>query len=64
MILTLASYKCDLNAINQSGNTALHLSVSKNFLLITRLLLCLGADPNIVNNQSDSPRHLAAKLGE
>lgn len=64
MILTLASYNCDLNAKNQSGNTALNLAVSKNFLLITRLLLCLGADPNIANNQNDSPRHLAAKLGE
>lgn len=64
MILTLGSYKCDLNVTNQSGNTALNLAVSKGFLLITRLLLCLGADPNITNDQNDSPRHLAAKLGE
>lgn len=62
--MTIASYRCDLNIPNHNGNTALHLAVSKRYLLLTRVLLCLGADPNVVNVHGDSPRHLAAKLSE
>jgi len=65
MIVTLASYGCALNVpANGSGNTALHLAVSKRYLDVSRLLLALGADPNTVNEHGDSPRHLAAKLKE
>lgn len=64
MIVTLASYHCDLNIPNASGNTALHLAVSKKYLDVTRLLLCLGGDPNTINENKDTPRHLAAKLNE
>lgn len=62
--MTLASYDCDLNIENGSGNTALHIAVSKRYLDLTRLLIALGADPNRTNNHQDTPRHLAAKLNE
>jgi ankyrin repeat protein len=64
MLVTLTSYGCDLDVANDSGNTALHLAVSKKYLDVTRLLLAMGADPNPVNEHNDTPRHLAAKLNE
>lgn len=60
--MTLASYNCDLNIADQSGDTALHMAVSRCDLQMTRLLLCLGADPNLKNKHGDTPRHLASKL--
>lgn len=62
--MTLSSYNCDLNVADRSGDTALHLAVSRRDLQMTRLLLCLGADPNVKNKHGDTPRHLAAKLQE
>ena len=60
--MTLASHNCEINVRDRSGNTPLHISVSKGDLQMTRLLLCLGADPNIKNKHGDTVRHLAAKL--
>lgn len=62
--MTLSSYNCDLNVSDLSGDTALHLSVSRRDLLMTRLLLCLGADPNVKNKHGETPRHLASRLQE
>uniref|UniRef100_A0A9J2Q136 phospholipase A2 n=1 Tax=Ascaris lumbricoides TaxID=6252 RepID=A0A9J2Q136_ASCLU len=64
LVMTLSSYNCDLNVADRSGDTALHLAVSRRDLQMTRLLLCLGADPNVKNKHGDTPRHLAAKLQE
>ena len=61
--MCLASYGADLDVKADASNmTALHMAVSQKNLDITRLLLCLGADPNQTNCQGDTPRHLAAKL--
>lgn len=62
LVMTLASYGCDINVVDRSGNTPLHLAVSHGDLMMTRLLLCLGADVQIKNKQNDTVRHLAAKL--
>lgn len=63
--MCLASYGANLDVQADNGKmTALHISVSKRDMNITRLLLCLGADPNIENMHGDTPRHLAAKLNE
>ncbi len=59
-----ASYAADLDALDANGNTALHIAVSKRDLELTRLLLCLGANANVVNKHDDSPRHLAARLNQ
>ncbi|KAL3096379.1 hypothetical protein niasHS_004345 [Heterodera schachtii] len=66
MVMCLLSYGAGLDeqAEDSDKMTALHFAVSKRNLQITRLLLCLGADPNLVNAHGDSPRHLAAKLNE
>ena len=61
--MCIASYGAELNVeADGSKMTALHLAVSQRNLEITRLLLCLGADPNRTNTQGDTPRHLASKL--
>ncbi|KAL3100875.1 hypothetical protein niasHT_029296 [Heterodera trifolii] len=65
MVMCLLSYGAGLDEQADSDKmTALHLAVSKRNLQITRLLLCLGADPNLANAHGDTPRHLAAKLNE
>ena len=64
MIVTLASYGCDVNARDSIGNSALHIAVTKGYHDIARLLLCLGADQNAVNAHGESARHLCAKMNE
>ncbi|KJH40752.1 ankyrin repeat protein [Dictyocaulus viviparus] len=62
LMITLLSYCCDIDAQDNDGNTALHIAVSKRNNEATRLLLCLGANPNLTNSNDDTPRHLAARL--
>ncbi|KAL3075134.1 hypothetical protein niasHS_013357 [Heterodera schachtii] len=66
MVMSLLSYGAGLDEQTTDGDkmTALHLAVSNRNLQITRLLLCLGADPNVANAHGQTPRHLAAKLNE
>uniref|UniRef100_A0A1I8B5N7 phospholipase A2 n=1 Tax=Meloidogyne hapla TaxID=6305 RepID=A0A1I8B5N7_MELHA len=65
LTICIASYGADLNVpADCSKMSALHMAVSQRNLEITRLLLCLGADPNPVNSHGDTPRHMAAKLNE
>ncbi|KAL3075135.1 hypothetical protein niasHS_013358 [Heterodera schachtii] len=54
----------DGNTCFARSQTALHLAVFERNLQITRLLLCLGADPNVANAHGETPRHLAATLNE
>ncbi|KAL3075125.1 hypothetical protein niasHS_013348 [Heterodera schachtii] len=65
MVMCLLSYGAGLDQQADSGKmTALHYAVSKRNLQITRLLLCLGADPNVNNAHGETPRHLAATLND
>ncbi|KAL3104732.1 hypothetical protein niasHT_022976 [Heterodera trifolii] len=66
MVMGLLSYGAGLDEQTTDGDkmTALHLAVSNRNLQITRLLLCLGADPNVANAHGQTPRHWAAKLNE
>ncbi|VDM58323.1 unnamed protein product [Angiostrongylus costaricensis] len=64
LMITLLSYCCDIDAQDNDGNTALHIAVSKKNNEATRLLLCLGANPNLTNSNDETPRHLAARLKE
>ncbi|KAL3083703.1 hypothetical protein niasHS_008400 [Heterodera schachtii] len=56
MVMCLLSYGAGLDEQADSDKmTALHLAVSKRNLQITRLLLCLCADPNVANAHGDTP---------
>ena len=52
---------CDINARNKKKETALHLGVSKGFQEVVRLLLTLGAHPNLQDDEGSTPLHEAIK---
>ncbi|XP_060920300.1 transient receptor potential cation channel subfamily A member 1b [Labrus mixtus] len=51
------------NSCDDQGNVPLHWAVEKNKQESCRVLLDLGADPNILNTALLSPLHLAVSLG-
>jgi ankyrin repeat protein len=51
-----------LAAQSTMGHTALHLAALEGHYCTLKLLLEMGADPNIVNNQHKYPIHLAAVM--
>ena len=57
----LVENKIDLDAVDNSGNTALHLSVMACHVDGIHLLLKAGASCSLLNNDLNSPLHLAAK---
>uniref|UniRef100_A0A914Q0J2 phospholipase A2 n=1 Tax=Panagrolaimus davidi TaxID=227884 RepID=A0A914Q0J2_9BILA len=61
-VVKISSYDCDLNSKNPNGDTPLHIAVSKKFLKITRILLVMGANPNILNKKGETPLHIAANF--
>lgn len=52
-----------MNSCDDHGNVPLHWAVDKNKVESCRILLDLGADPNILNMALLSPLHLAVSLG-
>lgn len=61
-IQSLVECHLSLNTIDTLGRTALHFAVSTNSLQSVKLLLSLGAGPNIRDHQSNTPLHLARTL--
>ncbi|KAF8773887.1 26S proteasome non-ATPase regulatory subunit 10 like protein [Argiope bruennichi] len=53
----------DVNAINQTGQTALHYAASKNRDEIVRILLANHANINAADNMGSTPLHRAASKG-
>lgn len=53
----------DLNSCDEQGNVPLHWAVERNKAESCRVLLDLGADPNILNKALLSPLHLAVSHG-
>lgn len=51
-----------LNMQSKMGHTALHLAALEGHYTTLKLLLKMGAEPNIVNNQHKYPIHLAAVM--
>jgi len=50
---------CPINSQDGTGNTALHLATTKGKTNVVHLLLENGADPNIYNNEGETPLLLA-----
>ncbi|KAG8441939.1 hypothetical protein GDO86_010936 [Hymenochirus boettgeri] len=51
-----------VNTLDSRGNTPLHWAVVKNKIDAVKVLLCRGADPNILNLHRQSPLHAAVQL--
>ena len=51
-----------VNAKDQNGNTALHVATDEEFHEIALLLLELGADVNVTNNDNKTPLEIAARI--
>jgi len=55
--------KCNINAIDEDGNSALHLAAKSNNSSLALFLLCNGADPDLKNYSSQTPLHVAIQNG-
>ena len=56
-------FEADINAIDENGNTVLHLAARANKADLVTFFLIKGADPELKNYDSDTPLHLAIKYG-
>ncbi|XP_047993745.1 85/88 kDa calcium-independent phospholipase A2 isoform X1 [Leguminivora glycinivorella] len=61
VIEALVDRKCDINAMNFEGRTALHVMVLRGRLDCTIALLSRGADHSIADSEGNTPLHLAVK---
>lgn len=57
----LANSSTDICAKDMSGRTALFVATCFSRVEIARMLLALGCDPNIANNDGDTPLHEATE---
>ncbi|XP_032670815.1 nuclear factor NF-kappa-B p100 subunit isoform X2 [Odontomachus brunneus] len=64
LMSTLPDHKDLVNIPNSSGKTALHYAVTQNQPDITKVLLLLGADPNLPDQCRQTPLHSAVKFQE
>ncbi|UJR38535.1 hypothetical protein I4U23_031202 [Adineta vaga] len=55
----LLFYRADINAMNNGGNTPLHICAATNQEVCARILLYRGADTTIVNKSNQTPYELA-----
>ena len=60
-IRDLVAHNANINAIDDSGSTPLHLSASHGCTEATRALLELGADMEHKNSKGEMPAHVAAR---
>lgn len=60
----LSTKKVSLNKVNDRGDTPLSVSVSKNNLTATKLLIETGADPRVKNANGFNSLHVAVNLNE
>lgn len=52
--------RMDVDALNNEGETPLHLAIMMNAFPSARTLLHLHADPNIIANNGNAPLHYLA----
>lgn len=55
-------YEIDINKQNKDGDTSLIYLISDNNVSIIKLLLEAGSDPNLINNVSDAPLIINARI--
>ena len=48
-------FETDVNAINQAGNTALHIAAARGFSTVVQLLVDRGAKLDIRNKRDETP---------
>ena len=53
----------DINAVDEDGNTVLHLAAKINDADLVTYFIVRGADPELKNYDSDTPLHVAIKNG-
>jgi ankyrin repeat protein len=53
---------CDINAVNDAGDTALHLAARAGHLTVVRRLAAAGAQKNLRNGAGQTPLHAAVAL--
>lgn len=53
--------KTDINAVDEDGNTALHIAAKVNEADLISFLIIKGANTEIRNNMDDTPLHVAVK---
>ena len=53
-----------MNALEESGRTALHNAVLGRHEKILEMLLVSGADTSIVDRSEDPPLHTAVRIGD
>lgn len=61
MAKLLIEYGCSVNQVDDSGYTALHFSVSHQFLDLVKLLIANRANVNAVSNYGQTALHLACQ---
>ncbi|XP_014238769.2 ankyrin repeat domain-containing protein 27-like [Trichogramma pretiosum] len=52
-----------VNAVNDLGQTPLHLAVEYNIRSLTKVLLRIGANPNLADGDGSTPLHAICKKG-
>ncbi|MBR1640582.1 MAG: ankyrin repeat domain-containing protein [Treponema sp.] len=56
-------WDADINAVDENGNTVLHLAAKMNDAELVTYFLFKGADSELKNYESDTPLHVAVKNG-
>lgn len=64
VVVWLIKKNININAVNESGETALFESVRRSNFEITKLLVSNNANPNIANRRYELPIHIAAHRGD
>ncbi len=61
LVSTLVELGCQVDARNFRGETALHVMVQRDRFECVVFLLAHGADPNLIDADSNAPLHLAVQ---
>lgn len=60
-MVALLAHEAEIDVVDNSGNTPLHIAVEKKLIPIVQCLVVFGADINKPNKEGKTPRHLVGK---